>query len=116
MNMIIDLTRIYRMCSEVYDVLSELPGGIASPREHRARLGHGDGIVRACGDVADEVVLERRDGRRKFRLFPGVVAQLPVGVPSLGVQDSSVRQEHGVLGSDDGIRIFMQPCRHYQTS
>ena len=84
----------------MYDILSELPAGIASPREHCARLGHGDGVVPARGDVADEVVLERRDGRRQFRLLPRVVAQLPVGAPSLGVQDSSVRQEHGVLGCD----------------
>ena len=88
---------VVKMSSELHHVLSELSTGIASPREHRARLGHGDGIVRSSGDVADEVVLERGDGRGKFRLFPGVVAQLPVGVPSLGVEDSPVRQEHGVL-------------------
>ena len=57
----------------MYYVLSELPAGIASPRKHRARLGHGDGVVPARGDVADEVVLERGDGRRQFRLLPGVV-------------------------------------------
>ena len=82
------------MCA---NVLSELPAGVAPPREHRSRLGHGDGVVCAGGDVADEVVLEGGDGRRKFRLLPGVVAQLPVGAPPLRVQDPPVRQEHGVL-------------------